>query len=93
MLFRSVGAVLRNRYASKTSQQIGKELRGDMYRKVQTLSFENVDRLQPAAIITRITNDVTQIQNFVNGTMRIMMKVNMLTYYESRKSTLIKIPL
>ena len=71
----AVGAVLRNRYASKTSQQIGKELRGDMYRKVQTLSFENVDRLQPAAIITRITNDVTQIQNFVNGTMRIMMKV------------------
>ena len=69
------GAVMRNLYASRTSQQIGRELRGDMYRKVQTLSFENVDRLQPAAIITRITNDVTQIQNFINGSMRIMMKV------------------
>ncbi|MDD6174758.1 MAG: ABC transporter ATP-binding protein [Firmicutes bacterium] len=71
----AVGAVLRNIFASRTSQQIGKELRADMYRKVQTLSFENVDRLQPAAIITRITNDVTQIQNFINGSMRIMMKV------------------
>ncbi|MDR2606665.1 MAG: ABC transporter ATP-binding protein/permease, partial [Oscillospiraceae bacterium] len=48
---------------------------GDLYAKVQTLSFENIDRLQPASIITRITNDVTQIQNFVNGIMRIMMKV------------------
>jgi len=71
----ALGAVVRNIFAGKTSQQIGKELRGDLYSKVQTLSFENIDRLQPSSIITRITNDVTQIQNFVNGMMRIMMKV------------------
>lgn len=71
-------AVLRCIYASHTSQLIGKELRGDLYRKVQSLSFENIDRLQPASIITRITNDVTQIQNFINGIMRIMMKVPIL---------------
>ena len=46
----------------------------EVYEKVQTLSFENIDRLQPASIITRITNDVTQIQNFLNGCMRILMK-------------------
>ena len=49
-------------------------MRLDIYRKIQTLSFENIDRLQPSSIITRITNDVTQIQNFINGSMRIMMK-------------------
>lgn len=70
----AMGAVMRNIYASKTSQQIGRELRGDIYKKVMGLSFENIDRLAPASIITRITNDVTQIQNFINGTMRIMMK-------------------
>ena len=70
----AVGAVMRNILASRTSQLIGKELRGELYRKIQTLSFENIDRLQPASIITRITNDVTQIQNFINGSMRIMMK-------------------
>lgn len=70
----AVGAVMRNIYASRTSQTIGMELRGDIYRKVQTLSFENIDRLQPASIITRITNDVTQIQEFINGCMRIMIK-------------------
>lgn len=71
------GAVMRNFFASKTSQLIGKELRSDLYRKVQTLSFENIDRLQPASLITRITNDVTQIQNFINGCMRILVKAPM----------------
>jgi ATP-binding cassette subfamily B multidrug efflux pump len=68
------GAVLRNNLASRTSQTIGEELRGDLYRKVQTFSFENLDRLQPASIVTRITNDVTQIQNFINSSMRILVK-------------------
>lgn len=70
----ALGAVIRNIYASRTSQTIGKELRQDIYEKIQTLSFENIDRLEPSSIITRITNDVTQIQNFINGAMRIMLK-------------------
>lgn len=70
----AVGAVCRNIFASRTSQLIGKELRGELYEKVQTLSFENIDKLRPASIITRITNDVTQVQNFINGSMRIMLK-------------------
>ena len=70
----AVGAVVRNIYASRTSQLIGKEIRLAIYEKVQTLSYENIDRLQPASIITRITNDVTQMQNFINGIMRIMLK-------------------
>lgn len=70
----ALGAVMRNIYASRTSQTIGREIRSDLYRKVQSLSLENIDRFQPASIITRITNDVTQIQEFVNGCMRIMAK-------------------
>ena len=70
----ALGAVVRNIYASRTSQLIGKEIRLAIYEKVQTLSYENIDRLQSASIITRITNDVTQMQNFINGIMRIMLK-------------------
>lgn len=73
-LFGAVGAVMRCIYSSRTSQLIGKELHSELYRKVQTLSFENIDKLQPASLITRITNDVTQMQNFINGCMRIMVK-------------------
>jgi ATP-binding cassette subfamily B multidrug efflux pump len=70
----AISAVMRNNFASRTSQTIGKELRKDMYHRVQQLSLENIDRLQPASIITRITNDVTQVQEFVNSIMRMMIK-------------------
>ncbi len=70
----AVCAVIRNRFASRVSQTIGKELRRDMYHNVQELSMENIDRLRPTSIITRITNDVAQIQEFINGIMRIMVK-------------------
>ena len=73
-LIGAAGAVGRNILASRTSQLIGQELRSRLYAKVQTFSFENIDRLQPASLITRITNDVTQIQNFINGCMRILVK-------------------
>ncbi len=70
----ALSAVMRNRFASRTSQTIGREMRRDMYHNVQRLSLENIDRLQPASIITRITNDVTQVQDFINSMMRMMVK-------------------
>lgn len=70
----AVSAVMRNYFASRTSQSIGMELRKDIYHNVTELSLENIDRLQPASIITRITNDVTQIQDFINSIMRMMVK-------------------
>lgn len=68
------GAVMRNILSNRTSQRIGKELRSMLYRKIQSFSSANMDRFPPASLITRLTNDITQIQNFVNGTMRILIK-------------------
>ncbi|MCQ2401965.1 MAG: hypothetical protein MJ059_08625 [Lachnospiraceae bacterium] len=64
---------MRSWFASITSRKIGKELRSDIYSHVQQLSLENIDRLKPASIITRATNDVTQIQNFIyrSGSFRV----------------------
>lgn len=73
-LLGALGAVMRNILASRTSQQIGKELRSILFQKIQTFSFANIDKLHPASLITRLTNDVTQIQNFINGSMRILVK-------------------
>lgn len=70
----AVGAIVRNYFAGHVSQKIGKEIRSELYGKIQTFSFENIDRLETASLITRITNDVTQIQNFINGCMRILVK-------------------
>lgn len=70
----AIGAVMRNLFAGCASQTIAKELRGDLYRKAMALSLEDIERFQPASIITRITNDVNQVQEFINGSMRIMAK-------------------
>lgn len=73
-LIGAAGAVGRNYFAGHISQTIGKEMRSELYRKIQRFSFENIDHLETASLITRITNDVAQIQNFINGCMRILVK-------------------
>ena len=74
----AVGATGRNILASLVSQRFGAELRSDLFKRIQTFSFDNIDKFEGASLVTRLTNDVTQIQNFVNGTMRIFMKAPIL---------------
>ncbi|MBC8016154.1 MAG: ABC transporter ATP-binding protein [Sporomusaceae bacterium] len=71
-------ASARNMISSQVSQKFGTELRSDLYKKIQHLSFENIDQFDRASLVTRLTNDVTQIQNLVNGLMRIFIKAPLL---------------
>ena len=70
----TIAAVSRNLLASRISQRFGAELRHDLYRKTISLSFGALDRFETASLVTRLTNDVTQVQNFINGMMRIFVK-------------------
>lgn len=74
----AVSALVRNIISSRVSQQFGTELRSDLYRKIQSLSFERIDQFERASLITRLTNDVTQVQNFSNGLMRIFVRAPLL---------------
>lgn len=74
----AISAVIRNIVSSKVSQNFGADLREDLYIKIQSLSFENIDRFQDATLITRLTNDVNQIQNFAHGMMRVFVKAPVL---------------
>jgi len=74
----AVAAISRNIISSNVSQKFGCELRSDLFRKIQYFSFDNIDNFEPASLITRLTNDVTQVQNFVHGTMRIFVKAPIL---------------
>ncbi|MDR7855105.1 ABC transporter ATP-binding protein [Tissierella sp.] len=67
-------AVIRNIVSSRVSQNFGADLREDLYIKIQGFSFDNVDEFQDASLITRLTNDVNQLQNFAHGMMRIFVK-------------------
>ena len=71
-------AVIRNIVSSKVSQNFGADLREDLYIKIQGFSFDNVDKFQDASLITRLTNDVNQMQNFAHGMMRIFVKAPIL---------------
>lgn len=73
-LFGAISASTRSVLASIVSQSFGSELRSDLYKKIQTLSFKNIDTFERASLITRLTNDVTQVQVFANGLMRIFVK-------------------
>ena len=75
----AASAVIRNIFSTKHSQAVAKDMRRDIYRKTQSLSLENIDKLSPASIITRITNDVTQVQEFVTGFTRIIFKAPITT--------------
>ncbi|MFJ7725928.1 ABC transporter ATP-binding protein [Neobacillus sp. NPDC097160] len=76
--FGAVSASIRSVIASIVSQNFGTELRSDLFKKVQALSFKNLDKFDRASLITRLTNDVTQVQVFVNGLMRIFVKAPLL---------------
>lgn len=77
-LFGAISASTRSIMASHVSQSFGSELRVDLYKKIQSLSFKNIDQFERASLITRLTNDVTQVQTFANGLMRIFVKAPLL---------------
>lgn len=54
---------LAGRYSAVASMGFAKNLRGGLFRKVQSYSFSNVDKFSTASLITRLTTDVTNIQN------------------------------
>ena len=76
--FGAVSAISRNIISSKVSQNFGLDLRSDLYRKIQFFSFDSIDKFETASLVTRLTNDVTQVQNFVHGLMRIFVKAPLL---------------
>ncbi|MDQ6422877.1 ABC transporter ATP-binding protein [Paenibacillus sp. LHD-117] len=74
----AVAASIRNVVASHVSQKFGTELRSDLFAKIQSLSFDNMNKFDRGSLITRLTGDVTLVQNFLNGMMRIFVKAPIL---------------
>ncbi|MBN2469333.1 MAG: ABC transporter ATP-binding protein, partial [Anaerolineae bacterium] len=70
----AVGGVGCTVYAVRASMRFGADLRGALYRHVQTLSFANFDRLGTGQLITRLTSDVTQVQEIVLMALRVMVR-------------------
>jgi hypothetical protein len=61
-------------YAIKTGQAFGADLRRALFRHVQSLSFGNLDELETGKLITRLTSDVTQVQELIMMLLRVMVR-------------------
>ena len=66
--------IINSYYSAHVSQGIGYDIRGELFEKVQAFSFSNFNLFQPSTLITRMTNDITQIQNLVFMSLRIMLR-------------------
>ena len=61
-------------FGGKASVNFATDLRADIYKKIQSFSFSNIDKFSSASLVTRLTNDVTQLQNFVNMMLRMFFR-------------------
>ncbi len=73
-LMMMVGGVGGAYFGAKASVNFASDLRADVFRKVQSFSFANIDKFSTGSLVTRLTNDVTQLQNFVNMMLRMMLR-------------------
>lgn len=61
-------------FGAKASVNFATDLRSDIFKKVQSFSFGNIDKFSSGSLVTRLTNDVTQLQNFVNMLLRMALR-------------------
>lgn len=66
--------VLAGRYAAKASSGLACNLRDGIYEKVQTFAFSNIDKYSTAGLVTRMTTDVTNVQNAYQMILRIAVR-------------------
>lgn len=69
-----LGGVGGSYFGAKASVNFAADIRRDVYKKVQLFSFANIDRFSTGSLVTRLTNDVTQLQNFVNMLLRMCLR-------------------
>ncbi len=61
-------------FASRAAMNFGADLRKDLFRKVQQFSFADIDKFSTGSLVTRLTNDITQMQNMIMLGLRIMLR-------------------
>jgi len=74
VLFMMTGGVMGAYFGSKASVNFAADLRCDVYSKIQKYSFSNIDKFSASSLVTRMTNDVTQLQQFVNMLLRMALR-------------------
>lgn len=61
-------------FGAKAAVSFSSDLRKDVFDKVQKFSFANLDQFSTGSLVTRLTNDITQVQNLINMMLRMMLR-------------------
>ncbi len=69
-----IAAITAQFFAAKAATGFGRKLRHSLYDKIQSLSFNELDHIGTSTLITRMTNDVNQVQNGVNLVLRLLLR-------------------
>lgn len=72
--FMIVGGTLGAYFGAKASISFASDLRRDVFKKVQQFSFENIDQFSTGSLVTRLTNDIQQVQNVVMMALRMALR-------------------
>lgn len=80
VLFGGLCGSLNNVFVHLSGQNIGNEMRKDCFRKIMTFSFPQIDRFGTGSLVTRVTNDITQVQTFVSQFVRGMIRTSLLMF-------------
>ena len=80
VLFGGLCGSLNNVFVHLSGQNVGNEMRKDCFRRIMGFSFSQLDRFGNGALVTRVTNDITQVQNFVSQFVRGMIRTSMLMF-------------
>ena len=73
-LLMMLGGVMGAFFAIRASVNFAADLRQDLFEKVQKFSFANIERFSTGSLVTRLTNDVTNLQNTVSMALRMMLR-------------------
>ena len=80
VLFGGLCGSLNNVFVHMSGQNIGNEMRKDCFGNIMTFSFPQDDHFGTGSLVTRVTNDITQVQNFVSQFVRGMIRTSMLMF-------------
>lgn len=75
--------ILGGRFAAYAASGFAKNLRHDLYQKVESFSFENIDHFHASSLVTRMTTDVTNAQNSFAMTIRIVVRAPLMLIFSA----------
>ncbi|TLG78353.1 ABC transporter ATP-binding protein [Vagococcus zengguangii] len=76
----AIGGFLNNIFVQNISQRIGNKMRQDSFKRIMSFSFPQIDQFGTGSLVTRMTNDITQVQAYISMFIRTMVRTGMMMF-------------